>query len=499
MLMLVSNYNKLQKMKNYNQYKLMATAVLITALTVSCENDLNVPKSDNISEIDLLSNPNKAIELVNGVYNKNLDYDMNAFSWIGITSITSDDADKGSTPGDSGADKNKLDALDFVSSSTSFKDVWSARYKGILRANNALFYLEKLNIDATLKNRLIGEVKFLRALWYFDLVRCFGGVPIVVSQVDINDNEAVNNIVYTRKTKQETYAQIEADLQDAITRLPLKSQYAPADLGRATKGAAQALLAKAYLYEEKWQQSFDMAGNVMTSGEYALLTDYAQVWREVGENKSESIFEVQATIENGIQDYSYVQEPRGTPDLGWGFNTPSLSLTNSYEPGDLRKAATIMFIPSTLWDGFYAPATLNNPRYNYKAYQSRIAEPFNGNRGQSAKNLRVLKYSDLLLIRAESAFHIGNTAEAVSQINTIRVRAGLPTVGSVTLQSIWNERRWEMAMEHDRWFDLVRTGQAQSAMAANGKTFIVGTHEVFPIPQEQITASGGRLTQNNGY
>lgn len=485
-------------MKKYTTYK-WVLATLFVAMAAGCESDLDVELRDRQSEIDLLSNPDNAIQLVNGVYNKNLSYDMNAFSWIGMTSITSDDADKGSTPGDSGADKDKLDNLDFSTSSTSFIDVWKARYQGIGRANKALFYLEQLQIDAALKSRLIGEVKFLRALWYFDLVRCFGGVPIVTTEIDINNVEAVNSVVFTRKTKQETYAQIELDLVDAIGRLPLKSQYPLADKGRATKGAAQALLAKAYMYEEKWQQCFDMCGEVINSGQYSLLADYAQVWREVGENGSESIFEVQATLENGIQDYTNVQGPRGTPDLGWGFNTPSLSLTNSYEAGDLRKAATIMFIPSTLWDGFEAPTTLNNPRYNYKAYQSPIAESWNGNKGVTAKNLRVLKYSDILLIRAEAAFHVGNQGEALGRINEIRHRAGLGDALVVTLQSIWNERRWEMAMEHDRWFDLIRTGQAAAAMTANGKTFIVGTHELFPIPQEQVTASGGRLAQNPGY
>lgn len=485
-------------MKNYFTYKCIIVT-LAAAGFVGCESDLDVDLRDRQSEIDLLNNPDNAIQLANGVYNKNLSYDMNAFSWIGMTSITSDDADKGSTPGDSGADKDKLDNLDFSTSSTSFIDVWKARYQGIGRANKALFYLEQLQIDSALKSRLIGEVKFLRALWYFDLVRCFGGVPIITTEIDINDVTTVNNVVFTRKSKQETYAQIELDLIDAIARLPLKSQYLPADKGRATKGSAQALLAKAYMYEEKWQQCFDMAGEVINSGQYALLSDYAQVWRETGENGSESVFEVQATLENGIQDYTNVQGPRGTPDLGWGFNTPSLSLANSYEAGDLRKAATIMFIPSTLWDGFVAPTTLNNPRYNYKAYQSPIAESWNGNKGVTAKNLRVLKYSDVLLIRAEAAFHVGNLGEAIGRINEIRHRAGLGDALTVTLQSIWNERRWEMAMEHDRWFDLIRTGQAQAAMSANGKSFLVGTHELFPIPQDQITASGGRLAQNPGY
>jgi hypothetical protein len=487
------------KMKNIYKNSAVLLFASIAMVLHSCESDLEVDPLDKQTELDFLSDPKNAIQLVNGVYNKNLDFDTNGFSWIGITSITSDDADKGSTPGDTGADKNKLDALDFSPSSISFSEVWKSRYSGIGRANKAIFYIEKLAIEQNLKNRYIGEVKFLRALWYFDLVRCFGGVPIITTEININDIAQVNATVFTRKSKQETYAQIEADLLDAITKLPLKSGYASADVGRATKTAAQALLSKAYLYQEKWQQSYDLAGTVIASGEYALLADYAQVWREIGENKSESIFEIQATPDNGIQAYSYVQEPRGTPDLGWGFNTPSLSLTNSYEAGDLRKAGTILFVPSVLWDGFVAPITLNNPRYNYKAYQSRIAESQANNREQTTKNLRILKYSEILLIRAETALRLNNTSEALARINTIRTHAGLPNIATITLQSIFNERRWEMAMEHDRWFDIIRTNQAVSMMAANGKTFITGKHEVFPIPQDQITASGGILTQNPNY
>jgi hypothetical protein len=489
---------KNQIMKSILQYKLLFLAVLLFPFA-ACEDDLNVEPNTALTEFDFLNNPENAVKLVNGVYNKQLDYNMYSFSWIGMTSITSDDADKGSTPTDTGTDKHKMDNLTFVSSDISFNDVWKGRYDGIYRANNALFYLEQLTIDETLKNRLIGEVKFLRALFYFDLVRCFGGVPLVVSKIDINDTQTINEVVFVRKSKEETYALIEADLADAINRLPLKSQYSPNDLGRATKGAAQALLAKAYLYQQKWQQAYDMSGEVISSNQYSLLTDYAKVWREEGENGTESIYEVQASLTNGLRDYTNVQGPRGTPDLGWGFNTPSVSLVNSYEAGDLRKAGTVMFVPSTLWDGFTAPNSWTNPRYNYKAYQSPIAESWNGDKGNTAKNLRILKYSDILLIRAEAASHLGLNDEAKDRVNQIRVRAGLAEVSSVTLADVLNERRWEMAMEHDRWFDLVRTGNALSAMALNGKTFVVGKHELFPIPSDQIIASGGRLTQNPGY
>lgn len=489
-------------MKKINKYHWISILIMVFIIG-SCEDDLNVPPNSNVSEFDFLNNPENAVALVNGVYNKQLDYNMYSFSWIGITSITSDDADKGSTATDTGADKHKMDNLTFGSSDISFSDVWNGRYDGIYRANNALFYLEQLTINETLKNRLIGEVKFLRALFYFDLVRCFGGVPLVTQKIDINNSELINSVVYVRKTKEETYAVIEADLMDAIERLPLKSQYTSSDdLGRATKGAAQALLAKAYLYQEKWQQAYDMSGDVITSAQYGLLPNYAEVWREVGENKAESIYEVQATLTLGLRDYTNVQGPRGTPDLGWGFNSPSLNLSNAYEEDDVRREATIMYVlptPFTLWDGFEGSPTWNNPRYNYKAYHSSIEESWNGDKGATAKNLRILKYSDILLIRAEAASELGMVTEATDRVNEIRIRAGLDALGSVTINDVWKERRLEMAMEHDRWFDLVRTGQASSVMAAHGKTFIVGTHERFPIPQDQIVASNGLLLQNPGY
>jgi hypothetical protein len=485
-------------MKKQTYFKIVTLALSLTVFT-SCEQDLIVEPKDSINEIDFLNNPNNAISLVNGVYNKQLDYEMYSFSWIGITSITSDDADKGSSLSDTGADKNKMDNLSFDANDISFREVWQGRYDGIGRANNALFYLDQLQIQEALKTRLIGETKFLRALFYFDLVRCFGGVPIVTTKIDINDSELIKQVVFTRKTKEETYAQIEADLLDAIERLPIKGQYAANDLGRASKGAAEALLAKVYLYQNKWQQAFDMSGNVIGSGQYGLLEHYEDVWRETGENMKESIYDVQCSPGNAIRSYSYVQGPRGTPDLGWGFNTPSVSLENAYEPNDLRKSATILYSDTNLWDGFPASTGWSNPRYNYKAYHSTIAETSNGDRELTGKNLRILKYSDILLIRAEAALNMGNSTEALEKVNLLRVRAGLEELTSITMDQLLHERRLEMAMEHDRWFDLVRTGKALSAMNANGKTFIVGTHELFPIPQNEIILSNNLLMQNPGY
>ena len=150
-------------MKFNLKYKIVSLLVFTVVLS-SCEDDLNVLPNDQMTEIDFLNNPENAIQLVNGVYNKQLDWNMYSFSWIGMTSITSDDADKGSTLTDTGSDKHKMDNLTFEATDMSFNDVWNGRYDGIYRANNALFYLEQLNIDANLKNRLIYLVLYIRCL-----------------------------------------------------------------------------------------------------------------------------------------------------------------------------------------------------------------------------------------------------------------------------------------------------------------------------------------------
>lgn len=478
--------------------KIFTMIVLSTLMLSSCESDLNVVPQDKISKDDFLTNPKYAVEVVNSAYNQMLNFEMYSFAWIGITSITSDDADKGSSDGDAGTDKDKLDNLELDPTLRSFNDIWKQRYAGIYRCNEGIYYLNQVSLDESLKLRYIGELKFLRAMFYFDLVRCFGGVPVVADKIDITNEDIINKTVYLRKSKAETYQQIEKDLLEAIQTLPL--QYGSTEIGRATKGAAQGLLAKVYMYEEKWNDAYTMAGNVITSGLYDLLPEYANVWREVGENGKESLFEIQATLGKGVNGYTDVQSGRGTPDYGWGFNTPTTNLVNAYEPNDKRKAGTIIFTGQVLWDGFQTPTVgWANPRYNYKAYQSRSAETWNDNKSETAKNVRLLKYSDILLVRAEAAMHINQTTEALNQINAIRKRAGLEALKTLTLDQVYRERRLEMAMEHDRWFDIVRTGKAQAAMAAVGKIFVLGKHELYPIPEEQITLSKGLLTQNPNY
>lgn len=444
--------------------------------SISCTSDfLDVDSKDRVDAVDAETTYDPVM-LVNGIYGEMTEWDY-AFSWLGVTEIISDNADKGSSPTDGGSDKLILDNLEHTAATGSIDAMWTRFYKTIGRANQSIRYTENYGLtDQNYKNRLVGEAKFLRALHYFWLVRMFGDVPI--QEIDNTESWV------TRRSKADVYAYIEQDLLDAINLLPNKNQYPSADLGRATKGAAQGLLAKVYLYEEKWQQAYDMAGNVMTSGQYGLESDYAKIWRVAGENGIESLFEVQArgqSVAHGVQQYSQTQGARGTGGWGWGFNVPSQNLLNAFNAaGDnIRRDATIIFRGETLYDGRLVPNTVENPMYNEKAYSSANLGDADGD-----KNIRILRYGEILLIRAEAATHIG--ADAATPLNLVRTRVNLAPISSPTKEDVWKERRLELAFEHDRWFDIVRTGQGKAAMSANGKVFVVGKHELFPIPNNQI-------------
>ena len=445
-------------------------------VSFSCTSDfLDVDSREDVDVADATTTYDPVV-LVNGIYGELTEWDY-AFSWLGVTEIISDNADKGSSPTDGGSDKLILDNLEHTAATGSIDAMWTRFYKTIGRANQSIKYTENYGLtDQNYKNRLIGEAKFLRALHYFWLVRMFGDVPI--QELDNSESWV------TRRPKADVYAYIEQDLLDAIQALPNKNEYASADLGRATKGAAQGLLSKVYLYEEKWQQAYDMAGNVMSSGQYGLESDYAKIWRVDGENGVESLFEVQArgkSVAHGVQQYSQTQGARGTGGWGWGFNVPSQNLLDAFNAaGDnVRRDATIIFRGETLYDGRFVPTTVENPMYNEKAYSSANLGASDGD-----KNIRILRYAEILLIRAEAATHIG--ADAATPLNLVRNRVNLASISSPTKEDIWKERRLELAFEHDRWFDIVRTGQGQAAMSAAGKVFVVGKHELFPIPNNQI-------------
>ncbi len=466
-----------------------------------CANDyLDVNQTESIStkDFELFNNDAGATTFVTSIYSKFLNWDMSSFGWIGLASITSDDADKGSSPGDTGSDKDVLDNLTYNSSNPSAESTFNANYDGINRCNQALDILPKLDkADANLRARLIGEAKFLRAFMYFTLVKCYGGVPIV-DHLPNPTSDDDQKMLLTRKTAAEVYIFIENDLKDAIAALPNKSAYAANEKARASKGAAYALLAKVNLYQKNWQKVVDNC-NLVTG--YSISPDYAKMFRLEGENDGESIFEINgvgSVPAKGIEGYSASQGARGAGGWGWGFNTPSQSLLNAYEAGDLRKNATIIFRGTTLYDGRVVPNTVENPMYNFKAYSSQYTDGW-----ETDANIKYLRYAEVVLMKAEALNELGQTAQAIPLLNQIRNRAGLGATTAVSQvdvkTAIWKERRVELAFEFDRFFDLVRTGKAKAAFAIDGKTFTEGKNELFPIPDSFIRQSKGMSSQNLGY
>lgn len=485
-------------------------------ISVSCKKSWLDPPPEGtlIRDDSTFAKPENAGRFVNSCYAQLNEWGEHVFSWIGMSSIASDDADKGSTPGDVGADKDQMDNLTYTPTSLSPSEVWSANFVGVGRCNQAIDNVPKFtNVADALKARLVAEARFLRAYYYFNLVRCFGDVPRIDTVYSSDNIEQIVGL-YVRSPQAEIYSLIIEDLTAAAADLPVKSAYGAADVGRATSGAALTLLAKVQLYQKNWAAAIAATDQVIASGEYSLEPDYALLWRQSTENGRESIFEVQG--QNGLEGwatggYSETQRPRATVTggyNGWGFNSPSASLDAAYEAGDTRKAGTIYYAGQTLWDGAVVGTDAANPRYNYKAYSSQNAET-NYDAWFTGKNIRILRYAEVLLINAEAANEAGQAGKALIALNQVRARArggaagvlpDITTTDQAQLRAaIWRERRVELAMEHDRFFDLVRQGRAGDVMRAHGKNFVDGKHEVFPIPLNQILISQGRLTQNPGY
>jgi len=595
--------------------------ILIILTLVSCSDVVDkTPLGQQTSE-NFFQTEEDAIQATNASYHKLRDWNLHVFAYLGLTDMISDDATKGSTPTDA-AQLLEFENLTFDAGHGELLAWWEGNYQGIYRTNLAIRYIPGIDMNTVLRDRLVAENRFLRAYYYFNLVRGWGGVPLITSPLSPDDYEQ------ERASADEIYAQIISDLEFASNALPAKSEYTAPDVGRATSGAADAMLARVYLFRENYELALQYATDVINSGEYELLPDYFQIFTREGENSSESVFEVQATDseEGGTgSQFGEVQGVRGQPNLGWGFNRPSRDLDEAYEPGDLRQQATILNPWEELPDGtgqtVVENTTMVDERYNKKAF---APSDHAGPRGNSPVNIRRIRYSDVLLIAAEASYRTGNEADARNYLNQVRDRArvgnthtlgiipenmspmvvssldlegidsrvfarftnsggpadvagirefeysfargrpvvevmdvftainGIPVTtrselldavnqqtegesvpvdiiriqqtanaqtneemtinvtaeillpdvtasGQALLDAIWHERRVELAMEQKRWFDLQRQGRAAEVMQALGKDFVVGKHELFPIPTNEIDLSNGRLQQNPNW
>jgi len=488
--------------KNINiQSCVIAAAFGAMLFTASCKKEfLDVPPQGQQPSATFWQNQEDALKGVNSIYANLRSWNNVAFNAIAIESTGSDEADKGSTPTDA-TFFNLYDQFTVTSTQGSLLDFWAGQYQNILLCNQVLDNVPKITMDESLKARYLAEAKFVRAYSYFRLVRAYGRVPL---RLTVPQSSGEFNVPQAERTA--VYAQIEKDLTEAAAALP--QSYGAADLGRATRGAALGLRAKVAMYQNKWADVLALTNQVMGLG-YDLFPDFEKGFRTQNENNIESLFEVQAELLQSNADasnsqYSQVQGVAGI--MGWGFNTPSAELAAAFETGDPRRDATILFRGETTPQGDLVPTTVPNERYNQKSYVPFNTRVSGFNEG-AQQNFRVLRFADVLLMNAEAANELGNPSQALTSLNRVRRRArgtntsilpDVTTTDQTALRNaIWKERQVELAMENDRYFDVIRQGRAAQVFGPKG--WKPNKNEVWPIPQIEIDLSGGLLTQNPGY
>jgi hypothetical protein len=489
--------------KNY-LYKIIALSIIAGLFTVqSCKKSfLDVPQQAQQPVSQFWQNAGDASKAVDAMYANLHEWTNIAFAPIAVESMGSDDAEKGSSPNDA-AFMNDFDNFTASSTEGQLSDFWNGEYQTINFANQNLDNIPGINMDGGLKARYLAESKFIRAYAYFRLVRAFGDVPL---RLHVPKNASEYNI--PRTPKAQVWAAIESDLNDAASVLP--QSYASTDVGRVTKGAALALHAKVAMYQKKWSDVLNYTNQVMALG-YSLFPNYEKQFRTENENNSESIFEIQCALIPGNaaasnSQYSQVQGVRGVTGGGWGFNVPTQDLVNEFEAGDPRKTGTIIFRGTTTAEGDAIPATGDNPMYNYKSYVPFSMYVSGFNEG-CQENKRVIRYAEVLLMNAEANNELNNNAAALASLEMVRARARqgnsaiLPKVTTTdqgTLRTaIYHERRVELAMEFDRYFDVIRQGRGATVFGPKG--WKANKNEVWPVPQNEIDLSAGVLTQNPGY
>jgi len=405
----------------------------------------------------------------------------------------------------------QFDNFTYEASNTLLNELWQGYFDIVSAANNALYQMplfeEAMQNDESKRYTLecAAEAKVIRAYAYFNLTRLFGRVPRVDKLMTAEELAAL-----PQTSTDDLYRFIQNDLAEAIPLLP--ESYSKEWAGRINKYTAMAIKAKVHLYRNEWDSVASLTDRIIASGRYGLLSNFREVFSIDGKNCKESLFEIQSstlgktTGESAYLEYAYVQGPRGnTPSnmQGWGFCTPSNDLIQFFtNRGETVRAATTFLYRGTMTpEGDSIKTICTNPVYNGKVYTPSIYNKWSYNGYGFDQNVRILRYSDVLLMFAEAKLRgasAGNASgySALTAINEVRDRVKLMLLPAVNLQEVWDERRAELALEEDRFFDLIRTGQAATVLKNRG--YMENKHRVFPIPTTQLQLNRN-LEQNPGY
>ncbi|MBC7652440.1 MAG: RagB/SusD family nutrient uptake outer membrane protein [Deinococcales bacterium] len=497
--------------------KIILLLVLVLSL-VACEKDLNQVPISATTTATFYSQPSDFIQASNAIYNDLRGYPDRQ---LNLSETRSDNLYAVSD----GGVRDWEGINDFfttISSNVYVSEAWNANFNGILRANTLLDQLTKngsVITDAALKTRLEAEAKFLRAFFYFDLVRWFGKVPIIDHPVTANEALSIK-----RSAVSDVYTLILSDLQFAATNLP--ASYAAADLGRPTKYAAKSTLALVYMTRSaptygiegpglglnEWGTAVGLLNEIIASNKYAFLPSYNSIFSFTNENNAEVVFDVQyatglSPVVGGTFPWvlvpdTWFQSLGKAVQGGLTIRPVSVDLLNSYAATDNRKAFSIQ--------SGYVYNGVSETRSFFKKYVDLTKVP--ANRVDWPINFIVSRYTDILMLKAECILHgatAGGTQLDVDAIvNQVRARAGLsiPLV-NVTLQQLFDERRKEFAAEGTRWHDLVRSGNIVSTInnwimledVSHAMKPMIDKFIIYPVPQAELDAAPGLYTQNTGY
>jgi hypothetical protein len=483
------------KMKTMKTY--MTGIMLLLIAVYGCEKSLEFEVKDRITLDNFFETSDDAVAAINAIYDALGDVDLyNSSLWL-VQDLSSDDCDALSTWNDPNA--HQFDRYSIQANNNYTTNIWRACYQLISRANLSIERIPGINMDETLKNRLLGEAMFLRALSYFNLVRMFGDVPLVLhTELDIDA------YLVPRTDKETVYAQIILDLTEAAAVLP--KTYSGGNKGRATRGAALGILAKVHLTRQEWDLAVENARAVMDLNVYGLFDDFKDNFREATKNGKESVFAVQF-YSDVIQENSRIVIS-GLPSIyafpaGVGIILPTEDLLNSFEEGDYRYETTFFEEYDYFGHNTFEP-------HIWKHWDQEAYPP--DKTGQSGANFPVMRYAEVLLIYAEAINELnqGPSSEAYDAVNQVRARARngtegvLPDLAGLSQEqfreAVLKEKRCETVNEGQRWFDLVRTGNLVEFVkrAKGDKANPQSFNYVFPIPQREIDLND-QLQQNDSY
>ncbi|NND87676.1 MAG: RagB/SusD family nutrient uptake outer membrane protein [Flavobacteriaceae bacterium] len=495
-------------MKFLNLYKRITILVLAVSLNVACSDDfVDISSPDENSEDYFNSEAEYQAALIGA-------YDLLQATYINVMlgDIASNNTLAG---GESAIDVpgiQEIDDMTHTPINANLRDVWQWMFAGVNRANYLLEFKDKT--DFPNRNNVVAQATFLRAYYYFELVKFFGDVPLAVDErLLFGDQNTVE-----RTPASEVYAQMELDLLFAIDNLPVVQ----GEEGRITKGAAQAMLGKVYLFQEKFAEAANVLDDVIASGAYQLVEDYSMMFENDFENNIESVFEVQYSDVQGA-GFGCLQCSEGNVavgfngprnyngplfESGFSFNVPTQATYDAFSEDDARRDVAILNIEAFAeanQDFNNGAGVTYTEGYEHTGFYNRKYIPRQGDMNIGDQNLtnpnnyRAIRFADVLLMAAEAHNRgTSNDAVALSYLNRVRERADLAPLtlgGSALTQAIYEERRLELVGEGHHFFDLVRTNRAAQEIPG----FVVGKHELFPVPLVEIQLAGNRWEQNPGY